>query len=184
MKLDLVGKGIKVSDDIRSFVDHKLASFERRVNEIGEGEVDVVITFNVEKTGNRNRVDIDVYLKTRGGGALHAWEESEDIYKSLEFAADDVSRQLDRLKERRLETRKEIQREKEKSRLDVALPTLMEREQIIEETLPIRKPMSVEDASIILINEGRFFFPFRNAENDEINVIYRKTNGSYGLILP
>lgn len=184
MNIELVARGIEISDEMRAFVEHKLSGFERRVSDLGEGEVEVIITFNVEKTGNRNRVDMDVYLKTRGGGALHAWEESEDIFKSLEFTADDIIRQLDRLKERRLETRKQIQREKERSKAETAAAPPFEAELVVEETFTIKKPMTVDDAAIILLNEGRFFFPFRNAENDEINVLYRKNNGTFGLIKP
>jgi putative sigma-54 modulation protein len=185
MKIDLVAKGIELTENLKSYIESKLEGFERHLKEVGEGEVDVVVTLTVEKHRNRNRVDIDVYLKTPGGGSLHAWEESNDIYKSLEFAIDDIERQLNRLKERRLEQRRLIQREKAKTQTEELAPaSVAERERIIEEKLPVAKPMSVEDASIILVSEGRYFFPFRNSETGEINVIYRKKNGGYGLITP
>lgn len=185
MKIDLAAKGMELSDDLKSYVNHKMGSFERHIKEVGDGEVEVVITFSVEKHGNRNRVDIDVYLKTRGGGALHSWEESNDIYKSLEIAIDDVERQLHRLKDRRLDQRKQIQREKMRNQTE-ELPNSFKDEfqKIIEEKMSILKPMTAEDASIILVSEERFFFPFRNAASGEVNVIYRKTNGSYGVISP
>lgn len=185
MNIDMVAKGMELSDDLKSYVNHKLVGFERHLKEVGEGEVDVVITFTVEKHGSRHRVDINVYLKTPGGGSLHAWEESNDTYKSLEFAIDDVERQLNRLKERRLEQRRERQRAKQRNQT-TGIPSAErdDMEGVIEEKLPVMKPMTVEDASVILLSEERFFFPFRNATTGEINVIYRKTNGSFGLIAP
>jgi len=185
MKIDLVAKGMELTDHLKSYVERKFEPFRRHLKEVGEGGVDIVVTFTVEKRGSRNRVDIDVYLKIPGGGELHAWEESDDCYKSLEFAIDDVERQLNRLKDRRLEQRRERQREKAKSQNEAHNPPNTEEpEKFVEERLPIMKPMSVEDASIILVSEGRYFFPFRNSASGEVNVIYRKKNGSYGLISP
>src|SRR3990172_1068276 len=78
MKIEFIGKGIDISYDLKSYVEHKLFTFERHLKEVGEGEVEVVVTFTVEKHRHRHRVDIDVYLKTPGGGTLHAWEERKD----------------------------------------------------------------------------------------------------------
>ena len=180
MKIEFIGKGIDISEDLKSYVEHKLSTFEHHLSEVGEGEVEVIVTFTVEKHRNRHRVDIDVYLKTPGGGALHAWEESKDTHMSLEFAIDDIERQLNRLKERRIEQRKEISREKAKSHAEgVSSPPL---DLVVEEKFPIVKPLSVEEALMVLQDEGRFFLPFRNAETGEIDVLYRKKNGKYGLI--
>ncbi len=180
MNIKLIGKGIDVSEDLRSYVEHKLSTFERHLREVGEGEVEVIVTFTVEKHRERHRVDIDVYLKTPGGGTLHSWEESNDTYMSLEFALDDLERQLNRLKERRLERRKEISREKAKSHTEEVSPPPLEL--VVEEKLPILKPISVEEALMVLQDEGRFFLPFRNAETGEISVVYRKKSGKYGLV--
>lgn len=50
------------------------------------------------------------------------------------------------------------------------------------EPLPVDKPMSVEDARLMLEELGAFFLPFINSETGQINVIYRKKGGNYGLI--
>ena len=102
MQIEFKSKGIEISEDLKNYTEHKLSAFGSHLKEVGEGEVEVIVTFTVEKHRQRNRVDIDVYLKTPGGGTLHAWEESNDLYISLEFAIDDIERQLNRLKERRI----------------------------------------------------------------------------------
>jgi len=181
MNIEFIGKGIDISEDLKSYVEHKLSAFERHLKEVGEGDVEVAVTFTVEKHRQRHRVDIDVYLKTPRGGTLHAWEESKDIYMSLEFALDDIERQLNRLKERRLERRKESAREKVKSHFE-GVPTSPPR--LIEERLNIAKPITVEEALMTLQDEGMFFLAFRNAATGEINVIYRKKGGNYGLVSP
>lgn len=181
-KIEFIGKGIDVSEDLKSYVEHRFSTFERHLKEVGEGEVEIVVTFIVEKHRQRHRVDIDVYLKTPGGGALHAWEESKDIHISLEFALDDIERQLNRLKERRLEQRKEIAREKAKGLTEEVFLPLSEL--IVEEKINAAKPLNVEEALMTLQDEGRFFLVFRNAETGGINVIYRKKSGKYGFISP
>ena len=183
MNIEFIGKGIKISEDLKSLTEHRFSTFERHIKELGEGEVEVVVTFNFEKHRQRHRVDIDVYLKTPGGGTLHAWEESNNTYMSLEFVLDDIDRQLHRLKDRRLEVRKEIAREKAKNR-SAETPPVAASGLIAEEKLSIAKPLSVEEALMILQDEDRFFFPFRNEETGSLNVIYRKKTGKYGLISP
>ena len=182
MKIELIGKGIEISDDLRSMTEHGLSKLERHLKEMGEGEVEAVVTFTVEKHRERHRVDIDLYLKTPGGGALHAWEESNDTFMSLEFTLDDIDKQLNRLKDRRIEVRKEIAREKAKHRNEeVPAP---EREPVASEKPPIAKPLSVEEALMILQDEDRFFLVFRNKDTGELNVVYRKKSGKYGLVAP
>jgi putative sigma-54 modulation protein len=182
VKIEFIGKGIEISDDSKSYAENKLSMFNSHLREVGEGEVEVIVTFTVEKHRQRHRVDIDVYLKTPGGGALHAWDESNDIYMSLEFAIDDIERQLTRLKERRIEQRKEVAREKEKSHSEVfqSSPSYL----ITEEKLSIPKPLTVEEALMVLEEEGRFFLVFNNAETGGLRVIYRKKSGKYGLVSP
>lgn len=183
MNIEYIGKGVDVSEDLKSITEHRFKTFERHIKELGEGEVDVVVTFNVEKHRQRHRVDIDVYLKTPGGGALHAWEESNDTYMSLEFVLDDIDRQLHRLKDRRLEVRREIAREKAKNRIEEP-PAEESPGFITEEKLTIAKPLSVEEALMVLQEQDRFFLVFRNKESGTLNVIYRKKAGNYGLIVP
>ena len=182
MKIEFIGKGIEVSEDLKSVAEHRLSTFERHLKEMGEGEVEAIVTFTVEKHRERHRVDLDVYLKTPGGGALHAWEESNDSFMSLEFALDDIDKQLNTLKDRRIEVRKEIAREKAKHRNEE--PAIPEEELITEERLPIVKPLTVEEALMVLQDQDRFFLVFRNEETNVINVIYRKKSGKYGLVTP
>jgi putative sigma-54 modulation protein len=182
MKIELIGKGIEISEDIRSFTEHGLSKLERHLKEMGEGEVEAVVTFTVEKHRERHRVDIDLYLKTPGGGALHAWEESNDTFMSLEFTLDDIDKQLNRLKERRIEVRKDIAREKAKRRNEE--PPVREAGLVSDEKLSLEKPLTQEEALMSLQDEGRFFLVFRNKDSGDLNVIYRKKSGKYGLITP
>ena len=181
MKLEFIGKGIQVSDETKSYIDHKMTGFEKHLSETEKGEVEVVVTLAYHKHRQRHRADIDVYLKTPGGGTLHAWEESNEMYLSLDMVIDDIEKQLDRLNEKRQETKKKIAREKAKNRLaDVKPPKV--KNLVTDEKMAVAKPITVEEAIIMLNDENRFFLAFRNADTENLNVIYRKNNGQYGLI--
>jgi putative sigma-54 modulation protein len=181
MKINYIGTGMEVSDDLRDYVGSKLSTIERHLTEADEGEVVVSVTFTAEEHRKIYQVDVDVYFETPGGGALHAREETNDIYRSIELAFDTVDRQLRDFKDKRMERRREAARGSEKNAEAVSAST----EDLIEgERLSIAKPLSVEEALMILQDEERFFLAFRNAETGEINVIYRKKSGVYGHIAP
>jgi putative sigma-54 modulation protein len=186
MKIEHVGKNIQVTDFIRDYTEHKLERLKPYLKEVdvAEDSVQVRVTYDFEKHRHRNRVDIDIYFNTPGGGVIHAWEESNDLYTAIDFVVDEVERQLVRLKARRVEERRRLAKLKEKQLREGETEESIERALIVLEPLPIEKPMTVDDARLLLEEMGAFFLPFRNAETGEINVIYRKKAGNYGLIAP
>ncbi len=186
MKIEHIGKNIEVTDFIRDYTEHKLERLKPYLKDVdvSEDSVLVKVTYTFEQHRHRNRVDIDIYFNTPGGGVIHAWEESNDLYSAIDFVIDEVERQLVRLKSRRLEERRRLAKLKELERTAVREQPSIERPLIVEEPLPIEKPMTVDDARMLLEEMGAFFLPFRNAETGEINVIYRKKAGNYGLISP
>jgi putative sigma-54 modulation protein len=186
MRVEHVGKNIEVTDFIRSYTEHKLERLKPYLKDIdiAEDSVQVRVTYNFEPHRHRNRVDMDIYFNTPGGGVIHAWEESNDLYSAIDFVIDEVERQLVRLKARRKEERRRLAKLKELERRTVTEEPSIERALIVEEPMPLEKPLTVDDARMILEEMGAFFLPFRNAETGEINVIYRKKAGNYGLIVP
>ncbi|MGH7849895.1 MAG: sigma 54 modulation/S30EA ribosomal C-terminal domain-containing protein, partial [Thermodesulfobacteriota bacterium] len=73
-------------------------------------------------------------------------------------------------------------REKAKRRNEE--PPVREAGLVSEEKLIIEKPLTVEEALMVLQDEDRFFLVFRNGDTGDLNVIYRKKSGKYGLITP
>ena len=186
MKVEHVGKNIDVTDFIKDYTEHKLERLKPYLKDVdlAEDSVNVRVTYDFEKHRHRNRVDIDIYLNTPGGGVIHAWEESNDLYSAIDFVIDEVERQLVRLKSRRIEERRRLAKLKEMEKRAPEEKPSIERPLIVEEPLTLEKPITVEDARLLLEETGAFFLPFRNAETGEINVIYRKKAGNYGLIFP
>lgn len=186
MRVEHVGKNIQLTDFIRDYTEHKLERLLPYIKDIdiSEDSVQVKVIYDFEKHGHRNRVDMHIKFNTPGGGVIHAWEESNDLYSAIDFVIDEVERQLVRLKARRKEERRRLAKQKEKERRETLEEESIKKPLIVLEPMPLEKPLTVEDAMMLLEETGAFFLPFRNAESGEINVIYRKKAGNYGLIAP
>ena len=193
MNVEFVGKAVEWTDAMKSFVEGKLEKFSRLLKEAEEDQVEVVVTLSTSRAKHKEyagesrptiyRVDMDIYLKTWGGGVIHAWEEDTDVFSALDKVLDEVERQIIRLKQRRLEQRRRGAKIKEELISAMITPTEeKERPTIIEEELVIEKPMSEEDAILELQESGVYFLPFIDAKTGELKIAYRKRKGSFGII--
>jgi putative sigma-54 modulation protein len=116
------------------------------------------------------------------GPVLRAKESSQDMKASIDQLVDKLERQVTRYRQKR---------QRKGSRRDVVIapeppPGLpVEGDGMIVKTkqFPV-KPMTPEEAVLQMELVGHDFFVFRNAESDEVNVVYRRRDGAYGLIEP
>jgi|UniRef100_A0A7C2V9Y9 putative sigma-54 modulation protein len=193
MNVEFIGKSIEWTDSMKAFVEGKLERFTRFLKEAEEDQVEVVVTLSTSRAKQKDfagdsrptlyRVDVDIYLKTWGGGALHAWDEDIDPFSALDRVMDEIERQLIKLKQRRHELRRKGHKIKEEILKEEILPH-EEREKplIIEEELVIEKPMSVEDAIFELQSSGIYFLPFVDIDTGTLKIAYRKRGGNFGVI--
>lgn len=193
MNLEFIGKGIEWTDAMKSFVEGKLERLSRFLKEAEEDQVEVVITLSTTRAKQKDfagdsrptlyRVDIDMYLKTWGGGSVHAWEEDVDVFSALDRVMDEVERQIIKLKQRRHEIRRKGAKLKEEM-LTAGLMPSEERElpPVIEEELVVEKPVSLEDAIFELKDTGVYFLPFVDVETGTLKILYRKRGGNLGVI--
>ncbi|RMH01213.1 MAG: ribosome-associated translation inhibitor RaiA [Aquificota bacterium] len=193
MNIEFIGKGVEWTESMKSFVEGKLQRFSRFLKEAEEDQVEVVVTLSTARAKQKDyagdsrptlyRVDLDIYLRTWGGGAIHAWEEDIDPFSALDKVMDEVERQLIKLKQRRHELRRKGAKLKEELRLEEILPhEERERPLVVEEELAVEKPMSLEDAILELQESGMYFLPFVDVETGTLRIIYRKRGGNFGVI--
>ncbi len=193
MNIEFIGKGIEWTEAMKSFVEGKLERLSRFLKEAEEDQVEVVVTLSTTRAKQKDfagdsrptfyRVDIDMYLKTWGGGSVHAWEEDVDVFSALDRVMDEVERQIIKLKQRRHEIRRRAAKLKEEM-LTAELTPSEERElpPVIEEELVIEKPMSLEDAIFELKETGVYFLPFVDVATGTLRILYRKRGGNLGVI--
>lgn len=188
MQIEFISKHLEITEHIKSFVESKFGRFKRLLKESGEDQTEVVVTMTSSRAKpsaqgiNKTsvfRVDVDIYLKSSGGGTVHAWEEDKDLYSAIDKVIDEVERQLLKLKERRLEYRRknqEILPEKSIEEEEEIKPT------IIEEELVLDKPMNIEEAIMELLENNMVFLPFLDIESSKIKIAYRKRGKQFGVI--
>ena len=174
MEVTITGKNLDVSDWLDEFVESKLERLERYLPGIEEARVEL----STEKTKNANQRQRAQITLRRGSIVLRAEERSSDTFAAVSAAMDKMQRQIDRYKGRRWG--KKAPRE-----VEVAEVPEGEVEPRIVRTkrfsmLPMTQDEAVEQMELL----GHDFFIFFNAEADEINVLYRRKDGDYGLLQP
>ena len=118
------------------------------------------------------------------GRVIRAEQESNDMYVSIDLVEEVIERQLRKYKN------KLVAREQEGGNFK---QEFFDAEDNIEDDGEIKivrtkkfgfKPMYPEDACVQMELLGHDFYVFCNAESDEVNVVYRRKNGTFGLIEP
>ena len=177
MQTAITFKKIDSSDSLKSYVNKKLAKFDKMLD--SPGEANVVLT--VEKI--RHIAEITLICDRL---KIHAREDSESMYSSIDALMDKVSIQIKKNKEkikRHMSGNKQsIKNESLQAQFteDSSDPLL---DQIIIETIDY-KPMDIEDALIELDSGKQSFFVFNNARSEQLNVLYKHNSGKLGLIQP
>ena len=123
------------------------------------------------------------------GSVLKASEASEDMYASIDRMSDKLERQVKRYRGRQIDRWQGQLKNTPDAPNDVAQPFVVEDEEELEARI-VRtkqfqmKPMSEEEAVLQLELLDHDFYVFTSADTGEINVVYRRRDGNYGLIEP
>ena len=174
MRFTIRGKNIEVTEGLRNAVTDKLGKLEKYFTP----ETEIFVTLSVEK--ERQKIEVTIPVK---GNIIRSEQVSNDMYVSIDLVEEVIERQLRKYKNKLIAQHQDggnFRREfleKEES---------LEPEEIrIIRTKEIEmKPMYPEDACIQMELLGHNFYMFRNAETDEVNVVYKRKGGTYGMIVP
>jgi len=177
VRLQVKGKNVEVSDALRGYAEEKLGKVGRHLNDATRLEVELAIEKNPSISENQV-AEATVWTK---GPILRASERSTDMRASIDLLAEKLERQVHRYRDKR---RRGANRHSE-SGLEARLTAAGEEEPVIVKTKQFAvKPMTPEEAVLQLELIGHDFFVFRNVESDDVNVVYRRRDGKYGLIEP
>jgi putative sigma-54 modulation protein len=177
MRLQVKGKNLDVSDSIRSYAEDKLRKLERQLADPTQIELELSVERNPSISAN-HVAEATIWTK---GPTLRAREASADMRASIDQLVDKLERQVQRYRQKR---RRRTGRDNG-TNLGAGLPVSDESETVIVKTKQFAvKPMAPEEAVLQLELVGHDFFVFENAESGEVNVVYRRRDGDYGLIEP
>jgi putative sigma-54 modulation protein len=179
MRLQVKGRNVEVSEQIRLYAEEKLAKLDRLVKDPTRIELELLVEKNPSISAN-HVAEATVWTK---GPVLRAREASEDMKASIDQLVEKLERQVKRYREKRRPRRHG--RADGEVFVEVAPELPSESAQTIVKTkqFPV-KPMTPDEAVLQLELVGHDFFVFRNAESLEVNVVYRRRDGNYGLIEP
>jgi putative sigma-54 modulation protein len=186
MKLVIQGKNIEITDAIREYVNQKIEkAVSHFQNLITEVDVHLSVARN-PRVNSRQIAEVTMYLN---GAVVRAEEGSENLYASIDLVADKISRQLRKYKEKRSAKHAPAKTAEALSDQPVVTDLLQDRApelpaQVVRTKYFAMPPMSVQEALEHLELVDHDFYVFRNAETGEINVVYERNHGGYGVIQP
>lgn len=191
MKLLIQGNNIAVTDSIHDYVEQKLIKAVKHFQNI-TSKVDVHLSVaRNSRIQGKHKAEVTVYAN---GTVIRAQEGSENLYASIDMVADKIARQLRKYKEKHLA---------KKTHANVRTGELVE-EEVIETDLTdlnndrspelpeevvrtkyfAMPPMTTQEALEQLQLVDHDFYMFKNSATNEINVIYMRNHGGYGVIQP
>ena len=173
MKFIIIGRNIDLTEGLKSAVQEKLGKLERYFTP----ETEIHVTLSVEK--DRQKIEVTIPVK---GNIIRSEQVSSDMYVSIDLVEEVIERQLRKYKTKIVNQQQaggNFQKE------------FVEDEFLEDEEVNIIrtkkfgiKPMYPEDACVQMELLGHNFYVFRNAETDEVNVVYKRKGNTYGLIEP
>lgn len=194
MQLNITFRNLSSSDALKEYAQDKVERVHKYLDRAGEAHVVLSL--------ERHLHHADITIQS-GAWLLRGREKSEDMYASIDLAMDKIERQLRRYKEKlkthhgreRVHHRQELMSQLLVRYDVVAIPDpeaeALQAEppseapagpRIIRTNEFLAKPMTVEDAVMQMDLMNNDFLVFTNAASNEMNVVYRRKDGLYGLI--
>ena len=173
MKFIISGKNIDVTEGLRTAVEDKIGKLEKYFTPDTEAQV----TLSVEK--ERQKIEVTIPVK---GNIIRSEQVSNDMYVSIDLVEEVIERQLKKYKNKIVE--------KQQAAASFQKAFIENDYQEDDEIKIVRtkkfdiKPMYAEDACIQMELLGHNFYVFCNAESEQVNVVYKRKGGTYGLIEP
>jgi putative sigma-54 modulation protein len=179
MQVIVQGRNLQVTDRLREYVEDKTSKLDRYLPTITEARMELS-TEKTRSAEDRHVAQLTVRIK---GVLLRSEERSADMFTSVDMVMDKIRRQIDRYKKKR------------RGRLRSAQVESLPDEEIEEEALssegrivrtkrfrvtPMGPAEAVEQMELL----GHNFFMFFNADEGQLNVVYRRRDGDYGLLQP
>ena len=178
MQIATTFRHMEPSEALKSYAEEKLERVKKYIDE----PIVVQVFLTVEKIRHSAEVTI-----TAKGMVIKAAEETNDMYASIDAVSDKIERQLRRFKER-IKAHKPSPDTRER----LVQKSIVEAQNIEDSSEPVviktksfsMKPMSVEEAVMQMELLHKDFLVYTEASTENINVVYRRKDGNYGLIAP
>jgi putative sigma-54 modulation protein len=183
MDISITTHNVDLTDRLRSHVEKKTGRLDRYMPDLTDIRVDLS-SQNTRNTVQRQIAQITI--RDGRGTILRAEERSNDMFAAVDAVIDKLYRQIKRYRGKRRDNRRGGG---EDTAVGEPLP-FEEEEAVLEESVIVRRkrfplrPMLSDEAIEQMELLGHNFFVFFNADEEAVNVIYRRDDGNYGLLQP
>lgn len=179
MQIQVAFRNVEPSEAIKEYAREKVGKVQKYL----DGPIEANVTVQVQK--HRHEVDVNIFA---GGLKIHGSETTGDLYSAIDLVMDKLERQLRRYRDKLTN----FGRNNRKGREVPYQLAVYEIEALVESPQPAKimsesltaKPMDVDEAAMQLDLSQDDFMVFINARTDTLNVIYRRSDGNFGLIEP
>lgn len=173
MKINIHGSKVEVTDAIRAHIEEKIGRLDRYL----ENPDDVTATVVIRVKGKDQTVEVTIPVKKF---ILRGEESHNDLYAAIDIVSDKLERQIRKNKTR-------MKKKIDKTNIDFNFDFEIENDEKEEGKIVKRKsiemkPMSEEEAILQLELLGHSFFVFKNIETGDTDILYKRTDGDYGII--
>ena len=171
MQIAIRGKGIDVTNALKDHVEKKVGKIEK----FFEMPLTAQVTLNVER--DRHIVEVTVPVN---GMYIRGEEATGDMYASIDLVVDKLEKQIEKYKTR-INRKLRGTEAREPGTADFGVTG---EPKVVKTKRFSVKPMPVEEAVMQINLIGHDFFVFSNADTKQVNVLYRRKDGNFGLIEP
>ena len=171
MKFKIHGKKLEVTDSIKSYIEEKLG----RLDKYFEGPDNITTTVVIKLRGKEQVVEATINANKY---VLRGEESHNDLYAAIDKVSDIIERQIRKNKTRIKKRHKEIP-------TAFVLDFEVEEEnknEIVKRKVVEGKPMSEEEAILQMELVSHDFFAFKNADTGNIEILYKRKDGNYGVL--
>lgn len=172
MKVTVVTKNIELTPALKDMVEKKVSKLDKYF----ESDVNAKATLSVQK--NRHRIEVAIPFN---GILLRAEEMTEDMYKSIDKVEEKLERQI---RKQRTKLARKHNNSLKFSELAADVQEDEHQGEVVKTKKFAVKPMDVEEAILQMELIGHNFFVYKDAETNEISVLYKRKDGDYGLLEP
>ena len=183
MKTNLKARNVELDDRLRGQIERKLRRLDRITHESAEADVEL-IGHASHATDSAQVAEVTL---RNNGEVVRSTASGATPIAALDVVIDKLERQVVRTKERPGSVRKRHSDEIESVLTREALGTVEaddDRPQVVKVKRFDMQPMFEEDAIAQMEELGHAFFVFLDAETEQVAILYRRTDGNYGVIQP
>ena len=178
MQVSVTFRKIDASDTLRNYAQEKLYRIKKYVDD----PIEAHVVLSVEKFGHIAEVTISA-----NGLRIKGQEETGDMYSAIDMVVDKVESQIKRYREKLKKRKSDGGSKPLVMKMNILAADISEEDQepqIIKTKQINAKPMDIDEAIMQMDLANSEFLVFTNAKTLDINVIYRRKDGNYGLIEP